>query len=118
LKTNDLKATIDFYVKVLGFVCTAAWPAGEPASCTLKKEGVCFNFDTDPNKWYAAPCLSGQFWIDVEGVAELHASVADKVTVEWGPEVYHYGRREFAIKDCNGYLLTFSEPTSDPPTCD
>ena len=25
---------------------------------------------------------------------------------------FYYGRREFAIKDCNGYLLTFSEPAS------
>lgn len=35
----------------------------------------------------------------------------------WGPEVYHYGRREFSIRDPNGYELIFSEPTDDPPTC-
>jgi len=32
--------------------------------------------------------------------------------IEWGPEVYGYGRREFAIKDCNGYTLTFSAPAA------
>jgi hypothetical protein len=42
----------------------------------------------------------------------LHANIAGKVPIEWGPEVYDYGRLEFAIKDCNGYLLTFSAPAS------
>ena len=32
------------------------------------------------------------------------------IAIEWGPEVYDYGRREFAIKDNNGYLLALSEP--------
>jgi hypothetical protein len=46
-------------------------------------------------------------------VIALHARLADKVHIEWGPEVYGYGRLEFAIKDCNGYLLTFSSPATD-----
>jgi len=29
----------------------------------------------------------------------LHARVVDKIKMEWGPEVYSYGRLEFAIKD-------------------
>ena len=37
--------------------------------------------------------------------------------IEWGPEVYWYGRREFAIRDPSGYLIIFSEATTDPPTC-
>jgi hypothetical protein len=34
-----------------------------------------------------------------------------------GAEVYSYGRREFAIRAPDGYLLIFSEETTDPPTC-
>lgn len=37
-----------------------------------------------------------------------------RVEILWGPEVYHYGMREFAIKDDNGYTLSFGEPTDDP----
>jgi hypothetical protein len=40
----------------------------------------------------------------------LHDRVAGNAKIECGPKVYSYGRREFAIKDCNGYLLAFSEP--------
>lgn len=47
----------------------------------------------------------------------LYATIAGNVAIEWGPEAYSYGRREFAIKDPNGYLLVFSERTKDPPDC-
>jgi hypothetical protein len=42
--------------------------------------------------------------------------VKDRVAIEWGPEVYDYGRREFALRDPDGYLVIFSEETDDPPT--
>jgi hypothetical protein len=38
--------------------------------------------------------------------------------IEWDPEVYSYRRREFAVRDPNGYLLIFTETTNDPPTTD
>lgn len=53
-----------------------------------------------------------------DGVVERHERIEGKAEVLWGPEVYSYGMREFAIKDPNGYQLAFCEPTDDPPTCD
>ena len=112
LKTKDLPQTIDFYVNVLGFVVASKWPSTNPTNCILDNGHVHLAFGTDPQNWYPDPGLSGQLWIDVSDVTTLHARIAGKVAIEWGPEVYDYGRREFAIKDCNGYLLTFSEPAS------
>ena len=109
LKTNDLAQTIDFYVELLGFVVDSKWPPYNPTNCILDNGHVHLAFGTDPEDWYPAPGLSGQLWIDVDNVLALHASVAGKLPIEWGPDVYGYGRREFAIKDCNGYLLTFSQ---------
>ena len=115
LKTRDIRGTIDFYVKVLGFTIDTLWPADNPTLCILDRDGVHLSFAVDTEGWYAdKPCLTGQLWIDVEDVIALHARVAGSVAIEWGPEVYHYGRREFAIKDPNGYLLAFSERTTDP----
>jgi catechol 2,3-dioxygenase-like lactoylglutathione lyase family enzyme len=108
LKTKDLAQTIRFYVDLLGFVVDSQWPADNPTNCVLDNGHVHLAFGTDPQNWYPAPGLSGQLWIDVDDVMALHARVVGKVPIEWGPEVYSYGRREFAIKDCNGYLLTFS----------
>jgi len=108
LKTKDLGKTIEFYVNLLGFVVDSQWPAGNPTDCILDNGHVHLAFGTDPQNWYPDPCLSGQLWIEVGDVMALHASLVGKVPIEWGPEVYSYGRLEFAIKDCNGYLLAFS----------
>ena len=110
LKTKDLAQTIRFYVDLLGFVVDSKWPADNPTDCILDNGHVHLAFSTDPQNWYGSPGLSGQLWIDIDDVLALHASLVGKVPMEWGLEVYSYGRREFAIKDCNGYLLTFSQP--------
>lgn len=110
LKTTDLTKTMAFYVDVLGFVVDSQWPADNPTNCILDNGHVHFAFGTDPLHRYPAPGLSGQLWIDVDDVMALHEGLVGKVPIEWGPEVYSYGRLEFAIKDCNGYLLAFSAP--------
>ena len=111
LKTNNLEQTIRSYVDLLGFVVDSSWPADNPANCILDKGHVHLAFGTDPPNWYQNPGLSGQLWIDVDDVTALHASLVGKVPIEWGLDDYGYGRREFAIMDCNGCLLTFSQPT-------
>ena len=110
LKTKNLAETVRFYIDVLGFVVDSQWPTGNPTDCLLDNGEVHLAFSTDPNNWYPDPGLSGQLWIEVDDVLALHASLVGKAPIEWGPEVYSYGRREFAIKDCNGYVLTFTEP--------
>ena len=110
LKTNDLAQTIKFYGDLLGFVVDSKWPADNPTDCILDNGQVHLAFGTDPQNRYSAPRLAGQLWIDVDDVLALHGSLVGKVPIEWGPDVYGYGRREFAIKDCNGYLLAFSQP--------
>jgi len=56
--------------------------------------------------------------IEVTDARAIHAALQGHVPIEWGPEVYTYGRREFAITDRDGYLFIFSEATSDAPTID
>lgn len=82
----------------------------------LDREGVGVQFyvPEDPAVRVGEATLS----FDVTDADALYHSLAGRVPVEWGPEVYWYGRREFAVRDPNGYLLIFSEETSDPPTCE
>ena len=56
-------------------------------------------------------------YIEVRSVQRLHDALKRTVRIEWGPEVYFYGRREFAVLDPDGYLVIFSEETDDTPTC-
>jgi catechol 2,3-dioxygenase-like lactoylglutathione lyase family enzyme len=116
LKTNDLRRTIEFYTATLGFTVQVLWPEDDPSLAILTRDDVRISFFMDAEDAEPVPRLTGQFWMDVEDVLALHAQLAGKVEVLWGPEVYHYKRREFAIRDPNGYTLTFSEPTDEPPT--
>jgi len=120
LLTSKIQPTIEFYTIILGFGVDTLWPVDEPTLCALSKGDVQIMFDTTAN-WDSpdsSPFVTGQLIFDVDNVIALHENLKSKVEVLWGPEVYVYGRREFSIKDPNGYRLVFSEKTSDSVTCE
>jgi len=110
LRALDLSETIRFYTEKLDFVVDTLWPDDEPTLCILDHGDVHLMFYTDERPDGKQPALSGQLRFDVQGVTPLHRRLAGEVPILWGPEVYHYGRREFSIRDPNGYALVFSEP--------
>ncbi len=116
LAVDDLSRTIAFYTEVLGFTIGLLWPEDSPSFALLELDEVCVQFSARsaaPGESAGGATLS----FDVSDVRALHGALGSRVPVEWGPEVYWYGRREFAIKDPGGNLLIFSEQTDDPPTC-
>ncbi len=119
LFTTDLATTVAFYTERLGFVLELLWPAEAPSLCTLVRGESSIMFHTDRWDDEQDAQLTGQLRIDVEDGLVLHAALREppRVEVLWGPEVYGYGRREFSIRDRNGYRLVLSEPTDEPATC-
>jgi uncharacterized glyoxalase superfamily protein PhnB len=55
------------------------------------------------------PHATATQYIYVDDVDELWNSVKEQCTAEWGPEKMFYGMKEFAVKDPNGYLLSFGQ---------
>ncbi len=55
--------------------------------------------------------IGGSFtmYIDVPDVKSLFESVKSKVEIIQDMRATFYGSQEFAIKDCNGYILAFSQ---------
>ena len=105
LQTLDMQATIDWYVSVLGFECVNREGDGW---CLLKRDDVELMFMN--NEHLGAPISTATQYIYVDDVMSLWEGVQDKVMPEWGPEEMPYGMLEFAIKDLNGYLLSFGQP--------
>ena len=66
----------------------------------------------------AEPHASCTLWLDVEELAALCSTVKERAAIEWGPEVYPYGRRVLGFRDPDGNLVILSEVTADPPTCE
>ena len=56
-------------------------------------------------------------WIQVADCLAEHARIKGHAPIEWGPEVYWYGCREFAVLDPDGHRIIFSSPTEESPTC-
>jgi catechol 2,3-dioxygenase-like lactoylglutathione lyase family enzyme len=116
LPVADLRPAIEFYVNLLEFKLGLLWPQHAPTFVILDRDGTSVQFCL-ADATGQIPVERATLCFDVDDVRALHANLTGKVAVEWGPEVYWYGRREFAIRDPGGYLLIFSEPTDDPPTC-
>jgi uncharacterized glyoxalase superfamily protein PhnB len=57
-------------------------------------------------------------YFDADDALGMFEQLKSKVTIEWGPEVYFYHRREFAFRDPDGHLVIISEETDDPVTSD
>jgi uncharacterized glyoxalase superfamily protein PhnB len=116
LPVNDLTGAIAFYTNVLGFAGGPCWSEENPTFAVLERDAVQVQLIV------AEPAFSGAagsatISIEVDAAQSLCESLRPHAAIEWGPEVYWYGRREFAVKDPSGNLLIFSEPTEDPPTC-
>ena len=108
---------MDFYTKELNFNLDGLWPEQNPEWCSLIHGAVNIMFYKDNQNSNSNLAMPGHLYFYTENVLELHKKLAAKTEVLWGPEVYHYGMREFAIREVNGYTIAFGEPTDDPPTC-
>lgn len=118
LAVRSLDASLSFYTELLGFTVDTLWPREDPTLVILDRGPVSLLLTTEGCTDETPPTFTGDLRFDVSDVSPLASSLEDHVDFEWGPEVYHYGRREFGVRDPDGYLLIFSETTSEPPTVD
>ena len=117
LHVHDFGRALAFYRDVLGFDVTTLFPPQRPTFAMLRRDRACLQLGGIGGDRVQDSPSTCSLWIDSADVRGLLARLQGRVAVEWGPEVYFYGRREFGIRDPDGNLLVFSEATSDPPTC-
>ena len=103
LQSGNLQRTIDWYESVLGFRCTGR----EEGWCRLERDRVALMFMR--NAHVGEPHATATQYIYVDDLPALWDAIKDRVPAEWGPEQMPYGMVEFAIKDLDGYLLSFGE---------
>ena len=115
LAVADVARSVAFFQTTLGFRTTTLWPQQQAEFAILDRDGLRVQLGKYGKG--ARPHAGASLWLDVEDLAALHAHVKGLVNIEWGPEVYAYGRREFGFRDPDGNWVILSEPTSDPPTC-
>ncbi|MBI4853594.1 MAG: VOC family protein [Acidobacteria bacterium] len=111
LETNDLIKTIKFYTEKLGFSCNGLYPNQEdPCWAMLNKDKVEIMFSLrNYHSTIEKPIMTGSLYLYPDNVDEVWEELKDKVIVDYPIENFGYGMREFAIRDCNGYLIQFGQ---------
>ena len=113
---SDISMTIRWYEEQLGFFGDP-FPENEPyVFAILRRDDI--EIMLQRIEGYEKPDLynsrSGGVWdayIRVEGVQDLFESVKDEATIVQPLRRQPYGNWEFEVRDPNGYLLVFSEPS-------
>lgn len=109
LRSFDLGAAIAFYCEVLGFIVESQ----QPGWASLRRDAVRLmlaapNAHLDAER--TAAVFSGSLYIRTDDVDLLWTQLKDRARVCYAPESFGYGMREFAIYDCDGYLVQFGQP--------
>ncbi|HZV20919.1 MAG TPA: VOC family protein [Hyphomicrobiales bacterium] len=105
LQTKDMDRTIAWYQSVLGFA--VADRSNEGDWCYLTRDGAAIMF-ANIAEWGQPQATATQYFY-TDDVMGWWNAIKDRFTAEWGPEEMPYGMLEFAIKDPNGYLLSFGQ---------
>jgi catechol 2,3-dioxygenase-like lactoylglutathione lyase family enzyme len=117
LDVADVRKSAQFYAAILGFDVGTLWPEKSPQFAILSRDGLRLQLAKSEGASPAAHPPTSTLWLDVEKVEEWHARISKAVNIEWGPQVYWYGRREFGFRDPDRHLIILSEVSSDPPDC-
>lgn len=117
LSVVDVNKTVDWYEKFLGFKLVMSVPdSGEFDWALVKHNSVSLMFQTKKSLEEELPSLkklkiesSMILYFDVSNVKELYELFKGKTEIAKELHQTFYGSTEFAIKDCNGYILMFSQ---------
>lgn len=108
LWTENLQASVDFYINILGFTCGERNENWQWAALHKDKTEIML---AKPNQhtFYEKIGFTGSFYFNVTNVDALWNALKDKVEIVYPLETFDWGMDEFAIKDNNGYILQFGE---------
>lgn len=128
MMVNDVRESVEFYVKILGFKLNMAVPENSETIENDLKDGKNYVYamvsrdevfimfmkkDVFEEDLFmlkgSAIGASVSFYVDVDNIDEMYTSLKGKVEMAIDLRTTWYGMQEFYIKDCNGYILGFAE---------
>ena len=117
LMVKNVKETIDFYTQFLGFEVIASVPeTGDLVFAIVRSGNVMFMFQEENSLKEEYPQLAKfpqggglTFYTHVSDIHSLYEKLNGRVTIAKDLHQTFYGSTDFAIEDCNGYIITFSQ---------
>jgi uncharacterized glyoxalase superfamily protein PhnB len=127
LAVKNVRETVNYYVENLGFKLLMAVNDDRSAMGDELVDGkeyvwanvlcgdVAFMFQRedsfveDIGEIYSEVGSSATYYMEIENIDAFYETLKDKVEIVKAIDTIWYGAREFYIRDCNGYVLGFSE---------
>ena len=115
LAVRDMKKTIDFYTKSLGFELKMAFPSPEkPEYADVVKDGMVLMFVPAQNHGIDHKEKFGigvYLYMQIDGDIDKYYAELKKKGVKISVEIKDepFGVRDFTIEDGDGYKLTFNQ---------
>ncbi len=109
LWVENVQTTIDYYVNTLGFTAGNYEPSIGWGIVIRDKIDIMFALPNDHIAFDKAN-FTGSFYFNTDNVDAWWHALKDNAEIFYEIENFEYGMREFAIKDCNGYILQFGQP--------
>ena len=114
---EDVNETITWYEKSLGFQKIMSVPIEEPFDWAMiarddvnlmlqKRKSIIDEYPKFREQSVGGTLI---FYISVKDIEALYKKLEKQITIYIKLHKTFYGRKEFTIEDCNGYLLTFAE---------
>ncbi len=132
MMVSDVNRTVEYYRDVLGFAFVGGVPPKsqqgvtqydktQPLAFAMMKQGsVEIMFYVQQSFVEELPQLrdkpigaTTEFYIDLPDVRQLYQRLRDRVKIITDLHRTFYGKDEFVIEDCNGYLLCFASPAAE-----
>lgn len=114
LVSEDIKGTIEFYTKILGFKLDSSYPAENPVWIRIKKGHNLIMFESRKSLAKIIPEINkmeigGSFnlYFEIEDIDVFYENMKNKAEI-----IAHLTTspfKQFAIKDVNGYILLFGQ---------
>jgi uncharacterized glyoxalase superfamily protein PhnB len=123
LEVRDMKQTMEFYTKSLGFKMGMAFPdANNPEYVDLSKDGMVLMFVPAANLGIGSEEKLGtgvNLYLQIDGDIDEYYAELKKRGVRIAVDIKDepYGIRDFTVEDVDGYRLTFNTVSKTVKNC-
>ena len=127
MMVEDVDQTVEFYTDILGFEFIMGVPENSQEIVTARQKNQPLGFaimkcGNVEMMFQAKKSLAEEipkfrdmeiggsltFYIEVQDVTKLYDKLKDRITIVKDMEAKFYGKQEFYVRDCNGYILGFA----------
>ena len=117
LMVDDVNKAVNYYEKVLDFHKIMSVPEKGQLDWAMvfrdnvtimlqSKKSICEEYPKFENLSVGS---TSNFYIEVTEIDAFYEKIKEKANIIKKPHTTFYGKKEFALEDCNGYLFTFAE---------